>query len=177
MSKRFGRNQKRALRQKIQEQEQIIERKSQEIEYLNLNMNEANSIIEYTAYVLGSQFISLPVQTTEVNELLSEFKYMAHPPFGMWYDRNPQSARSTVFGVLSYMETHQADAWMDNFRDLIHLRYKSKTGEVGYSISGHAWKRLPEDQLIKLIQTDIANEMATKLVRHKKQLTQPGHTK
>jgi len=168
MSKRFGRNQKRAMRKQIQELDLQIKRKNHEIGSIKMDLHQANKIVDMTAKVLGHAFISLPVKTTEVEEILSRFEYAGQSPFLNWPGRYGEGpARNAVFHSLCYLETYQGDIHADDIRNFVHMRYRSESGAVAYGISNEALNRLPDEQLAELFRNDIAHQMACKLVDHR----------
>ena len=168
MSKRFGRNQKRAMRNKIQNQEKLLEHHIEIISSLNGDVRQANEIINRTADILGEHFASLPVKTKEVEEIQNRYQYAVHKPvvFGRDYNQDPTMA--FVDNTLGYIETHESRLSVDELRHTIHMRYISESGHVGYGLSEKAWRSISEKQLVNLIKEQIAIEMATHLVRHRK---------
>lgn len=168
MSKRFGRNQKRAMRNKIQNQEKLLEHHIEIISSLNGDVRQANEIINLTADILGEHFASLPVKTVEVKEIQDRYQYAIERPVNMFGRNWQQPVRGFVSHLLGYIETHQGVVYVDELRPLIHMRYKSLSGDVAYGLSDEAWRFLSEDQLIKLIKEKISVEMATHLVRQRK---------
>lgn len=169
MSKRFGRNQKRALRAQIREKEQVIEFKDQANRELLRRLNEANTVIERTSQVLGDHFVTLPVKTREVEEILEQFKVSIFQP-GRSYAIN--SAVMRALEVID-IDTYRASLRVDELRGTVHMRYQSISGDVGYGLSEQAWRKLSEAHLIDLVTNQIAPEMAKHIVRERKKA---GHT-
>ena len=63
MGKRFGRNQKRAMREHIRLAELVIASRDKTISQLEMDLKEANTVIERTSQVLGDHFVTLPIKT------------------------------------------------------------------------------------------------------------------
>lgn len=168
MSKRFGRNQKRAMRNQIQLQEKLLEQHIEHTSSLNSELRQANEVINRTADILGEHFASLPVKTKEVREIQNRYQYAIHKPvmFGNYYRQDPTMA--FVDNTLGYIETHELCSSIDELRHMIHMRYISESGRVVYGLSEKAWRKLSEKQLVLLIKEQIAVEMATLLVEHRK---------
>ena len=167
MSKRFGRNQKRAMRNKIQNQEKLLEHHIEIISSLNWDIRQANNIVNRTADILGEHFASLPSKTTEVKEILP--RYRNFTPHQSSYTSGPISTAAIfVDNALDYIDTYQAALSIDDLRKTMHMRYISHSGSVGYGLSDTAWRKLSEDQLVCLIKEQIAGDMATHLVRQRK---------
>lgn len=161
MSRRFGRNQKRAMRAKIAGLESLNEQQSKKISDLQNDNRLANTVIERTAQVLGDHFATLPVQTHEVKEMQNSFQVSIFQP------NRSYSIQGAVMHALSAMEidVYQASLHVDELRNMIHLRYASESGQVGYGLSQQAWLRLREGQLQEMIEKQIAPEMAKLLAR------------
>lgn len=168
MGKRFGRNQKRAMRSQIQNQAELIKRNEYAFNSLNADLHEANNIINFTAEVLGQHFVSLPVKTKEVKEILSHYEYYIERPIGIGADWH-RPIRSFVDTALSRIDVYHAEVEADELRGMIQMRYTSRCGAVGYGLSQHAWRNLSENQLIELVKAQIAPKMATLLVRDMKE--------
>lgn len=161
MSRRFGRNQKRAMRAKIAELEHQNGLKERKTEDLRNDLRLANTVIERTAQVLGDHFATLPVQTREVKEMQNSFQVSIFQP------NRSYPIQGAVMHALSAMEidVYQASLHVDELRNMIHLRYASESGQVGYGLSQQAWLRLREGQLQEMIEKQIAPEMARLLAR------------
>lgn len=167
MARRFGRNQKRAMRNKIQAQELLLEKHIDIIAEKNTELRQANEVIKDTAIILGAHFITLPVQTAEVKEIRERYEYSTQRTPNYW---NADNAPITAFvqHALCYIDTHQADAKIDELSGAIHMSYKSISGQVAYGVSMEAWRRLPEKLLVTKFAERIAQDMATHLVRERK---------
>lgn len=167
MSRRFGRNQKRAMRNQIQLQEKLVEQHIEHISSLNHDLRQANEVINLTAEVLGEHFATLPVQTAEVKEIRERYEYpkrqTSRYSFG---DMNP--VISAIQYSLCYIDTYQADARIDELSGAMHMRYKSISGNVAYGVSEEAWRRLPEKLLVTKFVDEISLDMAVHLVRERK---------
>lgn len=167
MSRRFGRNQKRAMRNKIQNQEKLLEHHVEIISSLNWDIRQANNIVNRTADILGEHFASLPAKTTEVKEILPRYRHFT--PHQASYASGPiNTAAIFVDNALDYIDTYQAALSIDDLRKTMHMRYISHSGSVGYGLSETSWRKLSEDQLIALLREQIAGDMATHLVRQRK---------
>lgn len=131
MSKRFGRNQKRAMREQIKILERSVLCKNRKISELRTDLYASSIVIERTKQVLGDHFVTLPVQTTEVEDMLRRFKVSFSPRVSY------SKTNSAVLDALDYieMDTHQAGVHADELRGMIHMHYRSISGEVAYSLS------------------------------------------
>lgn len=169
MSRRFGRNQKRAMRAQIRANEKIIECKTQSIKEMRRDLDEANAVIERTSQVLGDHFVTLPVKTVEVKDLLERFQVSIFQP------NRSYAINAAVMRALEVIDidVYRASLRVDELRGSIHMRYQSISGDVGYGLSEDAWRKLSEAHLIDMVTKQIAPEMAKFLVRERKKA---GHT-
>lgn len=165
MARRFGRNQKRAMRNQIQNQAELIERNKKQISLLREDLRQTNDVVNFTAEVLGHHFITLPVKTKEVKEIRDRFDCIIHRPVS-FFDQHHVPA--IVENALCSLETYEADLQVDKLRGMVHMRYSSTSGAVGYGLPDQVFHTLPEDQLIKLAYEQIGPEMAKLLVRNRK---------
>jgi len=169
MSRRFGRNQKRAMRAQIRANEKIVECKTQAIKEMRRDLDEANAVIERTAQVLGDHFVTLPVKPVEVRDLLEQFRVPIFQP------NRSYAINAAVMRALEVIDidTYRASLRVDELRGTVHMRYQSISGDVGYGLSEHAWRKLSEAHLVDLVTNEIAPEMAKYLVSERKKA---GHT-
>lgn len=166
MSKRFGRNQKRAMRAKMIELERAVELLKLEAEMVRSQLRNANAIIERTAQVLGDHFVTLPLKTQELTGIPNRFKVSIFKPHLHRYTE----INEAVLDALEYinMDTHQTFVRIDELRGMVHMRCRSIGGDVAYALSDQAYRKLSEAHLVDLISQQIAPEMAKQLIRERK---------
>ena len=166
MSKRFGRNQKRAMRAKMIELERAVELLKLEAEMVRSQLRNANAIIERTAQVLGDHFVTLPLKTQELTGIPNRFKVSIFKPHLHRY----AEINEAVLDALEYinMDTHQTFVRIDELRGMVHMRCRSIGGDVAYALSDQAYRKLSEAHLVDLISQQIAPEMAKQLIRERK---------
>ncbi|OAL80703.1 hypothetical protein [Acinetobacter sp. SFA] len=175
MARRFGRNQKRAMRNQIINAEKRVHEldvNQQQLEALiqlkKEKIKELSYIANLTAEILGEYFAGLPVQTMEVKEIQCQYKV----PVRTYCDyADPTSVQPQFLNAaLTYIETYQSSAQWDQLRGMMHLRYRSENGAVGYGLSDMAWCGLSEVQIVELIQREIAPSMAILLTKNRKKI-------
>lgn len=167
MGKRFGRNQKQAMREHIRLAELVIASRDKTISRLEIDLKEANIIVNRTAEVLGQHFVSLPVKTLEVEEIIGRFHHEVFNRNSIFLGTQSNThVRSLALYAVEYIDTHKASAQIDELQRMIHMRYQSISGDVAYGLSQKAWLRLSDNQKINLIKNDIAYSMAKHLVEN-----------
>lgn len=168
MGKRFGRNQKRAMREHIRLAELVISSRDKTVYQLEMDLKQANSVVNRTAEVLGSHFVSLPVKTLEVEEIVGRFQHEVFDRNSIFLGTQSNThVRSTVMQAIEYIEVFRASAQIDELQRMIHMRYESISGAVAYGLSQKVWLMLPDKQKIELIKNDIAHSMAKHLVENR----------
>lgn len=168
MGKRFGRNQKRAMRLQLQQKDDLIAKKVESMRLLKNELGHANHVINLTADILGEHFVSLPVKTTEVEEIQERYQYCLKRPHHEFNYDNAAMKMNMLEYTLDYLDTYQASAYTDELRSMIHMRYKSINGKVAYGLTDKAWTMLSEHHLVPLKTKFIAEEMAKLLVKERK---------
>jgi hypothetical protein len=166
MGKRFGRNQKRAMREQIRQNKQCIDTKNQSILELKRMLNESNTVIERTSQVLGDHFVTLPVKTVAVKEILERFQVSIFQPHRSYAINSAVIQALDLIDIID-IDTYQASLNVDELRGTVHMRYQSINGSVGYGLSEHAWRKLSEAHLIDLLTKQIAPEMAKHLIKNR----------
>ena len=146
MSKRFGRNQKRAMRAKMIELERAVELLKLEAEMVRSQLRNANAIIKRTAQVLGDHFVTLPLKTQELTGIPNRFKVSIFEPHLHRY----AEINEAVLDALEYinMDTHQTFVRIDELRGMVHMRCRSIGGDVAYALSDQAYRKLSEAHYI-----------------------------
>ncbi len=164
MSRRFGRNQKRAMREHIRLAELVIASRDKTVWQLEQDLKEANTVIERTSQVLGDHFVTLPIKTSEVEEILQRFQVSIFQP------GRSRAISSAVMQALALIDidTYRASLRVDELRGTVHMRYQSISGDVAYGLSEHTWRKLSEGHLIELLKQQIVPAMAYHLIREKK---------
>ena len=169
MSKRFGRNQKRAMRQQInaaQEQSEKFEHAHQMSlglqKYTSARLEEAASTLRLVAEILGKNFVALEPEQINV--------YGHSVPMPRPQPRNIQRMHSTeiiesVTESLLNFKLCEFKAELDALRENIHFRYITPAGDVGYAINAQEWLKMPRRVRIEFAQREIARDMAHNLAR------------
>lgn len=171
MARRFGRNQKRAMRNQFTSQLTELRNQYDELKKIvackNRIIHTLTKTVDLTAEILGEHFAGLPVKTVEVNDLLERYEYAVRQPACSWANEiDPRAI--FVDQALCHIDTYQADARLDEITGNMHMRYKSISGIVAYGISNSTWNTLSEKRLVDMFTEQIANEMAVHLVRERK---------
>lgn len=163
MSKRFGRNQKRKLKQELENQKEALEMANGLNAYLSKNNDKNIDTLRQVRSILGEHTALLDPQTQiieagpgsdliELARVARNQNMFAYPGDQAINDYN---LHRDVLYLLNFVK-HD-----DPLNLATHLEFRYKDGRVGYAISEFAMQNLPED----LLTGQIANEMAKMLVQ------------
>lgn len=175
MSRRFGRNQKRAMRAQIA----AVEKQNADLQYRNneckvlmqlkdQRISILRETVDLTAQVLGEYFISLPIKTQEVMEIVDLLRLPAPETRGSYDEPSTQRRWQAVQQAVLHLELHRTDAHLDELQQCVHLRVHSVSGQVGFGLSDQAWLHTPVEVLQQLIIKEIAPAIAQKLIEIRK---------
>tara|TARA_R110002153_G_C13332570_1_gene498463 strand:- start:34074 stop:34556 length:483 start_codon:yes stop_codon:yes gene_type:complete len=157
MSKRYGRNQKRAA--KIE-----IARLHEEVRQLKIRGSLNETIVEDTSLILGNNFVSLPPEDFEiVNPYLLECGLEMHSP--MFAHTPMADKQKTVMKFLRLPIMHSDNKFIDNLRNQMHFRIKYEGEQVGYSMSRETMDLMPKH----VAHRKIAEQMTQVLLNSKTQ--------
>lgn len=162
MTKRYGRNQKRAALKRIAELERAVDYSQKRIEELEFLGRHNADILEETAAVLGNHFVTLPPATVEIQHI----DRLAHgwrvpvarnhrPPRGYFEGELP----SSVF-LEQVLPIIRGGHIVDELRKRVHFRIEYQEQNVGYAIDDISLRYLPD------AKTHIAKEMSRFLMRN-----------
>lgn len=160
MSKRFGRNQKRRMRQQIEQLEKDLHNHKCWM-YQERQLNARNrEIVAETAQVLGHYFMTLDPMEQEVRDLDALIHgWRVHFPGRLdcadaatGYEQQQQRARfmEVVLPVL------YGSVFADKLGQHIHIRFTYAGHDVGYAIRLESLRMLPHDVAVRRISQEMA---------------------
>lgn len=181
MSNRFGRNQKRRMREELRQKDvflafthqqhiQYKDRARKVTDQLKDEIRQYIDIVRLTENVLGSYFTSLPEKKLQIarkkgHDIIGWLQHWPQPSTPLRAPCAPSElnrcVESTVRAIqMIEMALLEGAAWAEEARNIIHLRYYFADGQSAYSVSRQALKHLPKDHL----KTTVAKECADLLV-------------
>ena len=166
MSKRFGRNQKRQLKQELADMESavcLLYQRNQELESL---MERNRQIVRDTAEILGREFVSMPVQYREVNRVLDEaiprwrWRPSQERPFSQLvdFDYDAQYLEHAL-PLLRSLGVHQ------DIQRMVHFRIAFDERVYAYAVSEDALRKMPTRRAVQLIAEEIAGLLVADLTQ------------
>lgn len=161
--KRFGRNQKRAMRAQVDALAANLAAAKETEALLRYNMRTNQDAVEATAAILGRHFAGLSPEAWQVDQIRDVYQMPPHRPAA---DFDPHvCAGELVMMDLIYLETNEAQLQLNEISDAIHMRYKTPMGDVAYALSAKAWMMMPDRELVERLRHEIALDMARLLVK------------
>lgn len=156
MSKRFGRNQKRRMRQQIERLEKDLHNHKCWL-YQERQLAARNrEIVAETALVLGHQFMTLDPDVVVVRELDQlAYGWRAHFTPEMRVCDTAESAPSyeTMMEVL--LPVLYGSVFADELGKHIHIRFTYAGQNVGYAIGLGSLRMLPHDVAVRRISQEM----------------------
>lgn len=162
MSKRFGRNQKRRMRERIQDLESEVDTLKNEIRMLRRFGWENEYAVERTAQVLGSNFITLLPGITDADARdLDRWRHPIPSVLGASFSERAQFVHETI----DYIEADlmKGNYRFDPLRRCIHLGIDFQGERVAYALSDYALQIAPDDHLVKCMAQEMAPLLLTAL--------------
>lgn len=178
MARRFGRNQKRAMRNQMEQMQtdfnnRMLNVTIQNNELLRLQreqIKELANTVDLTAEILGNHFVALPPKNMEVRELRTHYDFHVRPHHKTWDYKDTTNLTNYVHNGLIQLETFTADLQIDDLRRMMHMRYSSAKTHVAYGVSEDVFIRMPverlEDILLKEIALGLSRKIATARSKH-----------
>lgn len=150
MSKRFGRNQKRAMRATILEQATELRSADKRISELKNAQRPMREALDEAVRVLGPNFIGLPVTARQVDVIAHNYRVPAHVAMQNYLPMVSNGEVASLVSCAVYeLENHRVDGALDKLRNQVHFYLQTGRGECAYSISPDdihqlGWKRLAD---------------------------------
>lgn len=167
MSKRFGRNQKRRMKQEIEGLSALAQWRADNVQELQGRLMEFLGVIKLTADVLGRHFCTLPPQVVQSRRLDRHLVYRLAKPmeFNMarFEAENPRHLTYSVADALHELDVYEVEMQTNKLADQVHVRINGPRDECyGYALSAEMKRMYPKNRLIELV----SREMATMMVEH-----------
>lgn len=170
MSRRFGRNQKRSMREQIEFNAKTAANLSDALlmeqslmVHLREKIDEANDILGDVARILGRNFAGLKPEVREIDPQQREYPYRMHPPMPTDFARyNSDAVPELVSFQLYELEHVYPQIVRDRLREDVHIHLQTPDGRKSYAVSGSAWLQMKMDRrkMFKEFAPMIADELA-----------------
>lgn len=135
MSKRFGRNQKRAMREALESKTFSLEDMRKQRDNVIANQRPMREALDRVARVLGPHFFGLPAVQRVVSNIARSYRVDMGQAISF---ATPSDLASMVQTSVSHLDTVQCRAKVDELRGQAHIRLSTPTGDMAYAISEEA---------------------------------------
>lgn len=162
MSKRFGRNQKRAMRQEISRLNVSLRSENTSNRILRRKCEEQQESLGLVERILGRHFVGLQPEERGIRNFSPDFAVPSMRSAQTQWHESHQALTHTILRLTN----SKFSGILDNLRDCVHFRYVTAGGEVGYSISRDTWVTLPDDVRYEIVIREVTREMASFLARN-----------
>lgn len=152
MSKRYGRNQKRKARQVEQDLREAVQMDRALLQRQRRDIDAMAGVIQDTRRVLSHHFATLPAQEEWVQHMhgIRLPLHNSATRYGF-----PDEIATELSCYLQRLETLEASGRLEPFGQL-HMRLRTPTGEVGYSISPGAFRGFDRQRLADHLAREIS---------------------
>lgn len=171
MSKRFGRNQKRALVAQLEQKEidigllrrmgesarTAIRQKEKDLRGMTINLETAIEAIQEARTILGEYFAGLPPTVLEVANIP---KFVTLPRRVLLSDVSGcadefvQTAR-----MVERLEAVEGGAWADDLTGKMHVQFKTPLGDVAYGFNHRTFMGEPKHRVVRFLADQMANHL------------------
>lgn len=170
MSRRFGRNQKRHMRDLLAHAEQraasLDEARRRELGLLRSTSDQLATHKQFFADIarkVGQHAIIAGIEPRFMQNMPTEPQWrmpVTQPmPSFVSFEHASMPDRMTIHDEM--MELLEVDAVRDQFSDKLHVRGVLADGRVGYSISRAALRDMTVDELVRQITPELARALVT----------------
>lgn len=165
MSKRFGRNQKRAMRAIIAEQSTELRDVTKRLDSTIATQRPMRETLDEVARVLGRHFMALPPVQRYVDRIPERYRMPIVEQVPAFIELANQIPTLSMASYVD-MAVHsvQADSLaMERLKGSMHVLLRTDRGDVGYAISEQAMNSMNPDRLSRLYVPMIAEAFAQQL--------------
>lgn len=162
MARRFGRNQKSAMREKIQILEQGSRDKDNWLNHFRNKSHDLEDVIQRIARVVGDRSVLLPPKNlvlscnSQPTIDVHRFPDLSYRSLTTLDDFDRKAYIDQIFVLLAKIDK-------DQLTKAIHTRVKFGDDQIGYAISQEAIQTLPKRELIQRMSEEIAILLSIKL--------------
>lgn len=168
MSKRFGRNQKRAMRAQIDSALRLSEtQKTLKLEAMRQLVSTRDRIhdleraIELTREVLGEFFVTLPPVTKELHQGVDVLDVPHSQPRDRYM---PYQDCAELVGMAMRFEQleairHDIQKHFEDLRGMMHIRFRTGAGTMSYAFSPNSFKGMKRERVASIIAAGLRSYM------------------
>ena len=163
MSKRFGRNQKRRMREALLASEELRKAGLQTIGHMRSRLEDYRRFLEYVLDIVGEESILNPEPPADrvQKHNFPKIVFQSFPRFCP--DEGTVACVQNV--IANALETRVV---LDRLKGAIHFRARLGNGDVAYALSDQAIAVMTTRQLAARLQQEISYQLANELAKELK---------
>jgi hypothetical protein len=174
MTKRFGRNQKRAMRAEQERLTNQVDHWKKE-KRLADQLGQANrETLRDVSRILGQHFIGLPPVVRMVTHMQHNYR-IPEMQLPQLLERAPDPTQQEMVAELLHIiecQPMKLRTQIDDIRRQIHFRLRTPDGELGYALSDQAWAEMRNDRrvveyLAEMVASELAHHFRVKPTMHR----------
>lgn len=170
MSKRFGRNQKRALVAQLDEKasaigalQEIAAGHRRQLYSIQDHVHQLEDAIRHTRDVLGEFFVTLPPMTKELQQGVDALDIPISKPRD-YYDRMPYGSCAELHDQVARFEQleairHDIQQDFDDLRGMMHIRFRTGAGMLSYAFNERSFRGVTRERAAGIIASGLRNYM------------------
>lgn len=158
MSKRFGRNQKRAMREEIAKEKERASLSERHLKASISNQAPIREALNRVASVLGKHFYGLPPVQMHIGAIQKSYRMPRIQDAAVFAETGLMS--SLINYAIDELSVMSCSAARDEMRGTVHLRFETPAGHFGYGISEAAFRRTTAPEIEHEIAPMIARELS-----------------
>lgn len=166
MSKRFGRNQKRAFRAQIDQYAKSLEMDRALLSRQRSQIDSLNSALRDVARELGEHFYGLPVVRRSVEQINHNYRIPAQIPGKALEFLQGDELCYLVSSAAHHLSFMTSQIERDQITGSVHILLETPDGRQAYGLSMTAWESMKRDaermrhQILPMIASDMARFIA-----------------
>lgn len=165
MGKRFGRNQKRALKQELQNYKRANDMNCNLLAYATAERQKLQSQLDRVAKILGADHVALPVRNSTLKITDPNFRGLYFAEKKQFVDFFNESQSPTLKLSRQEMFALIVRVAEDADKNAIHTRVQLADGNMAYSVSREAIDMIPESQLKYILIEEITRQISEALAK------------
>jgi hypothetical protein len=164
MSKRFGRNQRRKMREQAENLSAALVREQGLLRHQSGVIARQREALDDVAATLGNYFAGLPAKTIEVERLLREIRLPAPIPMAQLVYRPSEEIEQVVRHAVHVLGCIAPEHVLDDLRGCMHVRVRTRYGDAAYALSDMAARTAPREALIRQLSEELAIYIGRKVL-------------
>lgn len=167
MSKRYGRNQKRAAAAKLADLQHALDMNNGLHSHMRRRLDNYEATIKTVVRVLGPHFYGLPVVKREVDTIRHNYQMPKIDQEQAFSMMGADIQLSLVRHSINTLDVMTCSTKFDKLKESVHIVLQTPDGKIGYAISESALNQAQYDDVLPHIIQMIAKEMTELFVRNK----------